>query len=385
MRGLGIHSALREQWLPLLLAVLLWIEVLGSWVPAEQGARGVALLLGTSMCVVLALRRRVAFATAAVVGGLLAAWVFAGPPAGSLAPWLVCLVAVYAAAQEQEWVRAIGGAGVVLASNWLQTLVVTNDFVDYVFVTVFAAGAWAAGRAVRARQLKARQATAEAARLAQESDRLAVAAVAAERRRIARELHDVVAHSMGVIVVQAQAAAGLLGREAIDARLALESIERTGQEALVEMRRMLGLMREADGGDSADPLPSLRQVERLVAEVRAAGVLVALDIHGLPRTLPAAVDASAYRIMQESLTNVVKHAGAARAEVTITYLPDSIELSVHDTGRNAQSSGHTGHGLVGIRERVAVFAGTVDMGPSPRRRLARPSAPAGLGAASHEG
>jgi signal transduction histidine kinase len=232
-------------------------------------------------------------------------------------------------------------------------------------VTVFAAGAWAAGRAVRSRQLKARQATAQAARIAEESDRLAVAAVAAERRRIARELHDVVAHSMGVIVVQAQAAGGMLGHEAIDARRAVESIERTGQQALVEMRRMLGLMREADGGDSADPLPSLRQVERLVADVQAAGVPVSLDIHGLPRTLPAALDASAYRIVQESLTNVIKHAGAARAEVTITYLTDSIELSVRDTGRSAPSSRHAGHGLVGIRERVAVFHGTVDMGPAP--------------------
>jgi signal transduction histidine kinase len=207
--------------------------------------------------------------TAAVVAGLMAAWAVAGPPAGSLLPWLVSLVAIYAVAQEGDGVRAIAGAAVVLASNWLLTLIATNGFVDYVFVTVFAAGAWAAGRAVHTRQLRARRAAAEAARLAEESDRIALAAVAEERQRIARELHDVVAHNVGVIVVQAQATTGMLDRDAIDARRAVELIERMGREALGEMRRMLGLMRDADAGDRADPLPSLRQLDRLAADVRA--------------------------------------------------------------------------------------------------------------------
>jgi hypothetical protein len=128
LRGSGVYRFVREQWLALLLAVMLWIEVAGFWVPAEQGPRAVALLFGTSICAVLGLRRRAAFATAVAVGCLMSAWVvFAGPPAGSLAPWLACLVAVYAVAQEHAWVPAIAGAGVVLASNWLQTLIATND------------------------------------------------------------------------------------------------------------------------------------------------------------------------------------------------------------------------------------------------------------------
>lgn len=142
---------------------------------------------------------------------------------------------------------------------------------------------------------------------------------------------------VGVIVVHAQAAAGLVGPEAIDAHRTLESIERTGQKALVEMRRMLGLMRPADDGDSADPLPSLRQVERPVADTRAAGGRVSLDIQGLSHErFPPPSTRPQQRIVQESLTDVIKRGGATRAEATITYLPDSVELSVRDAGRNAQ-------------------------------------------------
>jgi signal transduction histidine kinase len=365
-RASAAYRTARDEWLPLLLTVLMWIEIAGFWVPAEQGPRVVAVLFGTPLCAVLTMRRRAPLATAAAVAGLMSAWALVGPPAGSLAPWLACLVAIYAAAQEQDWVRSLAGAGLVLASNWLETRVATDDFADYVFMSVFAVGAWAAGRAVRSRQVSAQQAVAEAARLAQETDRIAVAAVAEERRRIARELHDVVAHSMGVIVVQAQAASGMLDRDAVPARRAVASIERTGREALGEMRRMLGLMRDDELGDPVDPLPSLQQVECLVADVRATGVPVELHVHGPRRPLPAGVDASAYRILQEGLTNVIKHAGGARAEVVVAYLPEAIELSVRDHGRNGRPAGRAGHGLVGIRERVAVFDGTVQAGPLAR-------------------
>jgi signal transduction histidine kinase len=168
---------------------------------------------------------------------------------------------------------------------------------------------------------------------------------------------------MGVIVVQAQAASGMLDDDAVPARAAMESIERTGREALGEMRRMLGLMRGDDGTDRVDPPPSLRHVERLVADVQAAGVPVGLHIQGNEQPLPPGVDASAYRILQEGLTNVIKHAGHARADVVITYLSNAIELSVRDDGRNGANPAPGGHGLLGIRERVAVFDGTVEAGP----------------------
>jgi signal transduction histidine kinase len=231
-----------------------------------------------------------------------------------------------------------------------------------VFVTVFALGAWAAGRAVRRRQLRAQMLSAEAVRVADERDSRAEAAVAEERRRIARELHDVVAHSMGVIVVQAQAAAGMLDDDAAPAREVLESIERTGREALGEMRRMLGLIRER-ADKPVGPLPSLRGVEPLIADVRAAGLPVSVEIRGAERPLPAGVDASAYRILQEGLTNVRKHAGAAHAEVVIANRRDGVELSICDDGRSPGSPPVAGHGLLGIRERVAVFHGTVEAGP----------------------
>jgi signal transduction histidine kinase len=174
----------------------------------------------------------------------------------------------------------------------------------------------------------------------------------------------------------------MLDGDAVPARRAVESIERTGREALGEMRRMLALMRDEGGGDRVDPLPSLRQIERLIADVRAAGVAVTLDVQGDRRELPAGVDASAYRILQEGLTNVIKHAHGARAEVVIAYLSDAIELSVRDHGRNGQPAGRGGHGLVGIRERVAVFNGTIEAGPLAeggwriRARLPVPGGPA---------
>jgi signal transduction histidine kinase len=362
-RASVVLCRLQDEWLALLLTVLLWIEVVGFWVPAEQGPRAVALVLGTSMCALLVARRRRPLAAAAGVAAVMSAWTFAGPPEAALVPWLVCLVAIYAAAQAHDSASSFAGPGAVLASIWLLTFVAMNAFVNYVFVTAFAVGAWAAGRAVRSRQLRTRELAAEAARLAEESDRIAVAAAAEERRRIARELHDVVAHSMGVIVVQAQAAAGMLDRDAVPAREAVESIERTGREALGEMRRMVGLMRHDHGADRVDPLPSLRHVERLIAEVQAAGVPVELHVRGSARPLPPGVDASAYRILQEGLTNVIKHAGRARADVVIAYLADEIELSVRDDGRDGRPPRPGGHGLVGIRERVAVFDGTVEAGP----------------------
>jgi signal transduction histidine kinase len=353
----------QDEWLPLLLTGLMWIEVIGFWVPEEQGPRAVALALGTSMCAVLFARRRNLVASAAGVAAAMAAWTFAGPPEGALVPMLVSLVAIFAVAQEPRSARAFAGAGLVLASLWLLTLVAMNAFVNYVFLTVFAVAAWGAGRAVRSRQLRARELAAEATRLAEESDRVAVAAAAEERRRIARELHDVVAHSVGVIVVQAQAATGMLDRDPVQTRAAVESIERIGREALVEMRRMVGLMRQDDRCERVEAPPSLRQVQRLIAEVHAAGVAVGLRVEGCERPLPPGVDASAYRILQEGLTNVIKHAGSARAEVVIAYLADRIELSVRDDGRNGHTRTPGGHGLVGIRERVAVFDGTVEAGP----------------------
>jgi signal transduction histidine kinase len=330
-----------------------WVEVAFFWVPAENGSRGVALALGTPMCAALLWRRRAPFATAVVVAGLLTVWSAFGPPAGTLGAWLVCLLATYTVAQERVAWKAGTGAALILAATLLEVgLAPTVGFADYAFVTVFAACAWIAGRAMLARRRRA--------------DTLAVTAasdaVADERRRIARELHDVVAHNVGVIVVQAQATRGMLDGDHPQAAEAVQAIEQTGRQALTEMRRLVGLMRETEAEATA-PLPSLRHVELLAEEIRGAGVPVDLEITGEPVPLPAGVDASGYRIVQEGLTNVLKHAGGARAEVRVAYSASAVELSVSDDGRGGERG--EGHGLVGIRERVAIFDGDFDAGPRP--------------------
>ncbi len=187
-------------------------------------------------------------------------------------------------------------------------------------------------------------------------------AVVAERARIARELHDVVAHGVSVMVVQAQAGPRLLG-EPEAAGEAFRSIETTGRDALVELRRLLGVLREGDDQPATTPQPGLDRLDALVEQVRAAGLRVDLRVEGDPVLLPAGVDLSAYRIVQEALTNTLKHAGRAEAEVIIRYRASVLELEVLDngTGPSTQLNG-SGHGLVGMRERVTLYGGVFEAG-----------------------
>ena len=195
-----------------------------------------------------------------------------------------------------------------------------------------------------------------------ERDVAAREAVVAERARIARELHDVVAHSVSVMVVQAQAGPRLLGEPEV-AGEAFRSIETVGREALVELRRLLGVLRRGDDEPATTPQPGLSRLDALLEQVRAAGLRVDLRIEGDPVPLPAGVDLSAYRIVQEALTNTLKHAGRAEAEVIIRYRSSAIELEVLDngTGPSTHLNG-SGHGLVGMRERVTLYGGILDAG-----------------------
>ncbi len=207
-----------------------------------------------------------------------------------------------------------------------------------------------------------------------EQDRVEEARRAAEeeRARIAREMHDVVAHSMSVMVVQAGGARRVLDKDPARAEHALQLIEETGREALTEMRRLLGVLREDDGADAPErlPQPSLDSLDDLVEECRAAGLPVAVRRRGDERPLPPGIDLAAFRIVQEALTNVRRHAGPAVAGVTITYAEGAVEVEVADNGRglgaDPPSSGDgPGHGLVGMRERVALYGGSVSAGPRP--------------------
>jgi signal transduction histidine kinase len=224
---------------------------------------------------------------------------------------------------------------------------------DTFFTMGLAVGAWALGEAARNRDMAIRE----------ESRR----AVSEEQARIARELHDVIAHSVSVIVVQASAADDVFEERPDQARAALRSIERAGRDALAELRRLLGGVRPGDGAAPSAPQPGLHRLDELAEPLRAGGLDVVVRREGEAAALPAGVDVSAYRIVQEALTNTLRHARATRAEVTVRYGADAVEVEVRDDGRGApDGEGGGGHGLAGMRERAALMGGTLDAGPLER-------------------
>ena len=189
-------------------------------------------------------------------------------------------------------------------------------------------------------------------------------AVAAERARIARELHDLVAHSMGVIVIQSQAAQRVLRADPAKAEHALTSIEVTGRQGLAEMRRLLDVLIGADDKAPLTPQPALRHLDTLLEQVRSAGLPVDVSVEGTERPLPPGLDLSAYRIVQEALTNTLRHSGAGRARVRVSYHSAGVDVEVADDGTTrASGDGTGGRGLIGMRERVALYGGTLHAGP----------------------
>ena len=236
---------------------------------------------------------------------------------------------------------------------------------DIVFASLIIGGPWGAGLMMRLRRERERSLTLRTVELERDQDERARAAVTEERARIARELHDVVAHAISVVVVQARGGRKVLDSDPESSRTAFDSIERTGEQALGEMRRLLGMLRDDDEEQSRAPQPSLGRVEALADEMRASGLPVELDVQGAPNGIPPGIDVSGYRIVQEALTNVLKHAGPTVARVGVRYSTDAVEIVVADDGRGGLTGSGTGNGLLGIRERVAVVGGEIDAGPQP--------------------
>lgn len=245
--------------------------------------------------------------------------------------------------------------------------VLSNLFI----LVVLVGGSWALGDNRRTRRAYIASVVERAQRLEREREEKAARAVLDERARIARELHDAVAHHVSAIAVTAGAAEEVAEQDPARARDALRAIQATSRDALAEMRALVGVL-SPDGGADLAPQPGLGDVDRLVAQTRTAGLPVTLRVEGTPRRLPEAVDLSAYRILQEALTNTLKHAAGARAEVVVRYLDSDIELEVTDDGHGVAASTtveeapHAGRGLIGMRERVALFHGELVAGPDPR-------------------
>ena len=299
-----------------------------------------------------------------VCGVIFCAWVLANTGLADVEPMqtplISVLVAAYAAGAYTSGRSAVAAPFIVAAG--MLTVIVTFDeqvFTDFVFPTAFALLAWLAGRGVRTRTRLTEELHEAAVRAKEAHDEELARAAADERRRIAREMHDVVAHSVSVMVVQAGGARRILDKDPARAVAAAAQIEEVGRAAMTEMRRLLGVMHH---GDDRAPQPTLRDLNALIESTRTAGLPVSLTVEGAPRSLPAGMDLAAYRVVQEALTNAIKHAGAAPTEVTVRWEPEHLELAIVDSGGKSANGHGGGHGLIGMEERVRLYDGELRAG-----------------------
>jgi signal transduction histidine kinase len=338
------------------LMLALEAEVLLASYAEHRAQLGAAALVAT---LPLALRCRypVAAFAAAVIGLRSMSVISPGFDDEGVVFVVVFVFALYSvganAAGRRAWIGALAVAGV--AAHFVSDDGDRFMWGDIVFAAFITGGPWLAGVMMRVRRSREH-------RLEREKEQ-AEAAIVDERKRIARELHDVIAHAIAVVVVQARGGRAMLDLDTAESRRAFDAIERTGEQALGEMRRLLGLLRESDDELARAPLPSLARVGDLAEQLRAAGLAVDLAIEGEPVELPPGVDLSAYRIVQEALTNALKHAGPAQARVRIRYRADAVELEIADDGQGRKTPNGTGSGLVGLRERAAIVGGELAAGP----------------------
>jgi len=284
--------------------------------------------------------------------------------------FLALVLIVYSTAANTTGRRTWIGAGIIVTGQVVGSLtaILTVGVGPQVGSYFFYALAWFLGKTIQHRNELSRRLADRAATLEQTRDAEVEQAVGDERSRMARELHDVVSHSVSLMTLQAGAARQALDVHPQRARQQLLGIESTGREAMVEMRRLLGLLREAPDGLALEPQPSLRHLDLLVERMKEAGLPVLLSADDIPTSMPRGVDLTAYRIVQEGLTNVLKHANPSCVQVTIRVLEQAIEIEVEDDGSpRPVLPGSHGHGLIGMRERVAVYGGELDAGPAPGR------------------
>jgi signal transduction histidine kinase len=365
-------------WAVVLLGFMsLWV------VSAEIGTKSrVAVIpIALGLSVIVALRRRMPqlMLLLAIATGLAQVGLGVKPNAGDLALLVIVYTAASAGPRWASWL-ALGAAlavSPIVYARWHMDSGYGNlwsHLMIMFFQGVPFALAWVVGDSLRTRRAYYAELEERAARLQREREAQSRAAVAAERARIARELHDVVAHNVSVMVVQADGAAYVLDASPDQAKQALETISSTGRAALAEMRRLLGLLRAGDdGGGEYVPQPGVEQLTDLMDQVRGAGLPVRFEVTGQPQPLTTSLQLTAYRVVQEALTNARKHGGPqVTASVRLTYRDSELDLLIEDDGRGARRElceaggpDGLGHGLIGMRERVGMVSGTLDAGPRP--------------------
>ena len=289
-----------------------------------------------------------------------------GPFDGLVGTSLALIVAAYLAAASARS-RGELGVGAVTAvavgiASWLSHPASVTEVGDVLVLSIGIGGPWLAGATVWLRREREAQLERHARRL--DDDRAAdlAGAAAAERARIARELHDVVAHAISVIVLQARGARRSMANDPTEATVALDAIETTASRALAEMRRLVDVLRPQGEPGSLAPQPGLANLASLIGEVREAGLPVDLQVEGDAVELPPGIDLAAYRVVQEALTNALRHARAAAARVVVRYRLREVEVEVVDDG-TASGEWTAGHGTIGMRERTALYGGTLEVGP----------------------
>jgi signal transduction histidine kinase len=328
------------------------------------------LTLAIVMCMPLIWRRRWPRAVFAVIALAAFAQWLAGISIG--VNDVAVLVAMYTIAAECvfRWALAAGlvvELGMTMAIySMVQVSTKQAEWKSLFPSSIFIWAIWLGGLYISTRRRYTFSLEERARRLERERDAQAEIAAAAERARIARELHDVIAHSISVMVIQADGASYMVDTDGARAKRALEAIGTTGRQALTEMRRMLGVLREDDGQATLAPQPGVDQLTELVDQIRTTGLPVELTVEGGSVPLPAGLELTIYRIVQEALTNVMKHAGpSASAQVRLVYGDQAVEVRISDDGRGVTPSDGRGHGLVSMRERAAVYGGTVSVGTRP--------------------
>jgi signal transduction histidine kinase len=379
----------REYWFELLIAVMAIAAMLELVVGRDTpGAPTTSLWVSVPAIAILVLplfaRRRFPFAAPAAYWLIAAALTYVDPLlipfVGSLG--VVGLATAFLLGNLRDSRQAGIGFAIVLGSMVfvVDAIPGAQTASDYVFIPLRFVAAWIAGYALRERAEQAeaaemratlaerdREAAEMRATLAErEREAAAKIAVAEERARIARELHDIVAHAVSVMVLQIGAVRHKLSDDLAEDRDALRGVEQAGRTALAEMRHLLAAMRPDGDGVELGPQPGLDRLDALLDDVGRAGLPVRLHVEGEAFSLPRALDLSAYRIVQEGLTNSLKHARASHADVTLRYRPDELEVEVLDDGTGSARTDGLGHGLVGIRERVTIYGGEMSVGSPPR-------------------
>ncbi|GAA3179264.1 histidine kinase [Blastococcus jejuensis] len=366
VRGASLQPVL-DVAVPVLLGVLSVVQLVSEPPPGDPTLLTVCALASV---LPLAVRRRAPLAvTVVVAAGIVGQVLVADGAPATFASFVATMICVYTLVREARPGHMAAGLGLlaiaISAVTVLQARADPIEPFEFVYPLVYFGAAGALGALVRQRAQRLSAAEDRARALETELQREAEVAAADERARIARELHDVVAHGLSLMVVQAEAAEEMLGRSPEAAGVPLRRVQETGREALGEMRRLLGVLRTpADATPSTAPQPSLRRLPELVQEAADVGLRVDLATEGTPVDLPLGVELAAYRIVQEALTNVRRHASARHACVRLGYGTTELRVEITDDGRGPGPGDRPGHGVIGMRERAALYGGTVTTGPA---------------------